>query len=329
MIYKNLGATDLKSSAIGLGCMGMSEFYGAIDETESIRTLQRAVELGVNLFDTADQYGMGHNEKLIGQVMNPVREKVIIATKFGIKRDPNDPMARTICGTPEYVKEACEASLKRLNTEYIDLYYIHRVDKSVPIEETIGAMSELVKAGKIKYIGLSEVNADTIKRAHKIHPITAIQTEYSLWSRGPEAEIIPLCEKLNISFVAYSPLGRGFLSGKIHSMNDLDANDFRRLQPRFNSENFDKNIKLVDKINEIAQRKHVTAAQLALSWLLSQSKNIIPIPGTKKIARLEENVAAADINLNESELMEIANILSENIISGNRYNDLGMKFVDL
>lgn len=322
-----LGSTNIDISNMGLGCMGMSEFYGETDDIKSTKTLEDALAYGVNLFDTADQYGMGHNEELIGRFLQNKRNQIVLSTKFGVKRDLKDPKARIICGHPDYVKEACHASLKRLNTDYIDLYYLHRVDKSIPIEDTIGALADLVKEGKIRAIGLSEASTDTIVRACKIFPISALQTEYSLWSRDVELEILPLCHKMNITFVAYSPLGRGFLTGTINSITELASDDFRRLQPRFSEDNLSRNKIMVDKIKDFAVQKNITPAQLALSWLINQ--NIVPIPGTKSSARLQENIAAMKISLSETDMIEIRNILLEHSISGNRYNDFGMKLVNL
>lgn len=329
MKFKKLGNTNLSISAMGLGCMGMSEFYGPTDEAQSIQTLHRALELGINFLDTADQYGNGANEELLRKALQGKRDKVVIATKFGIKRDPNNPSGRTICGTPDYVHQACDASLNRLGIECIDLYYLHRIDKNVPIEDTVGAMAELVKAGKVKYIGLSEANADTILRAHKVHPISALQTEYSLWSRDPEETVIPICEQLGISFVAYSPLGRGFLTGKIKSAQDLAADDFRRGLPRFKEENLSTNLALVAAIDQLAREKNCTAAQLALSWAMAASDKVVPIPGTKRLKYLEENIVAVDIILSQQEIDLLNKLSQENKVQGKRYQDVGMTLVDL
>lgn len=329
MTKRKLGNTPIEVFSLGLGCMGMSEFYGATNEAESIQTMHKAVEQGVNFFDTADMYGDGANEILVGKALKPFRNQITIATKFGIVRNPEDPIARLICGRPAYVKKACEASLKRLDMDVIDLYYLHRVDVTVPIEETIGAMSELVKEGKVKYLGLSEVNPATLKKAHSIHPITALQTEYSLWSREPERELLALCEQLNISFVAYSPLGRGFLSGKIKSVEELEIGDFRKNLPRFKDGNITHNQALVDVVNEMAEKKGCTSAQLALAWLLAKSKKVIPIPGTKKINYMLENIKAAELILSHDETEELGRVFSQQAIVGNRYPELGMSLVDL
>jgi aryl-alcohol dehydrogenase-like predicted oxidoreductase len=328
MKKRKLGNSNITVSEIGLGCMGMSEFYGEGDETESLATLKLAVERGVDFFDTADMYGMGANEELLAKGLKPYRDKITIATKFGIVRDPKNPAIRSINGKSDYVKSACEASLKRLNIEVIDLYYLHRLDKSTPIEETVGAMAELVKEGKVRYLGLSEVSAATIQRAHKVHPITAIQSEYSLWTRDPEKEIIPLCEKLNIGFVPYSPLGRGFLTNKIHSMDDLDEKDFRRHLPRAQDETLKKNLALVEEMKQIADQKHCTPAQLALAWVLARSEKIIPIPGTKRRKYLEENLKAADIHLSKEELEKLNTIFKLEAIAGARYTADGMSSLD-
>lgn len=327
MQNRQLGNTSLKVAEIGLGCMGMSEFYGSTNVNESIETLHRALQLGVNFFDTADMYGTGANEELLAKAFAGRWNKLTLATKFGIVRDPNHPLGRTVNGRPDYVKTACAASLKRLGVDVIDLYYLHRKDPNVPIEETIGAMSDLVKEGKVRYLGLSEVDAETLEKAHFIHPITALQSEYSLWYREPEKEMIPLCERLHISFVAYSPLGRGFLTNKINTLSDLEEGDYRRRLPRFQDTNFDINHHLVEQLNEIAQEKKCTSAQLSLAWLLAKSPVIIPIPGTKRIKYLEENVMAAQIQLDTEEIVKLDSVFSPAAVSGSRYPEAMMKFV--
>ena len=329
MKFTVLGNSQLKISSIGLGCMGMSEFYGPSDEAESIKVIHRALELGVNFLDTADQYASGTNEELIKKALTGRKDAAVIATKCGIKRDPNNPSARIICGTPDYVKTSCDGSLKRLGVDCIDLYYLHRMDKNTPIEDTIGMMADLVKAGKIKHIGLSEANPETIMRAHKVHPVSALQTEYSLWSRDPEKELIPLCEKLGITFVAYSPLGRGFLTGQIKSLNDLDAGDFRRSLPRFKEENFSTNFKLVEAINHLAKEKICSAAQLVLAWAMAFSDKVVPIPGTRHLKYIEDNAASVDLVLTKQEIHLLNKLSEENEVQGRRYHDFGMTLVDL
>ena len=321
MKTRKLGSQGLTVSELGLGCMGMSEFYGAVDETESIATIHRALDLGVTLLDTADMYGKGANEKLIGKAIKDRRSHVVLATKFGIVRT-DDSGFRGINGSPEYVRSACDASLQRLGVDYIDLYYQHRVDPNVAIEETIGAMAELVKQGKVRYLGMSEAAAQTIRRAHAVHPITALQSEYSLWQREPEDEILPTIRSLGIGFVPYSPLGRGFLSGQITSPDDFAADDFRKNLPRFQGENFYKNLQVVERVKEIAKEKNATPGQLALAWLLAQGEDIVPIPGTKRVSYLEENVAAVDITLTPAELARIDEVSPKNIAAGDRYADM-------
>lgn len=325
MKIKSLGTQGLTASEMGLGCMGMSEFYGEKNDAESIKTIQRAYELGVTFFDTADIYGPFTNEILVGKAIAPFRKNITLATKFGIVRDPDDPKARGQNGKPEYVKKSCEASLKRLNVDVIDLYYLHRRDPDTPIEETVGAMGQLVAEGKVKAIGLSEVNVETLRKAHAVHPLTALQTEYSIWSRDPENEILPACKELGIAFVAYSPLGRGFLTGQIQKFEDFDKDDFRRSSPRFMGENFKKNLELVQKIKEIAHEKNCTASQLALAWVMSQEDFIFPIPGTKRVKYLEENLKAVDIRLTSEDLKRIEQAFPKNAVAGTRYSDAGMK----
>ncbi|WP_174866570.1 aldo/keto reductase [Pectobacterium polaris] len=325
MQQRKLGANGPQVSAIGLGCMGMSDFYStAQDEKESIATLHRALELGVTLLDTADMYGPHTNELLLGKAIKGKREQVFLATKFGIVRDPANPNARGVCGKPDYIRRAVEGSLTRLGTDVIDLYYQHRIDPTVPIEETVGTLAELVQEGKIRYIGLSEASVTTLERAHRVHPITALQSEYSLWTRDMEAEILPTCERLGIGFVPYSPLGRGFLTGAIRSPDDLAADDFRRTNPRFSGENFGKNLQLVEKINQLAQEKQVTPSQLALAWVLAQGEHIVPIPGTKRRSYLEENVAALDVTLTKEELAAIDAIFPPDAAAGERYGKESM-----
>jgi aryl-alcohol dehydrogenase-like predicted oxidoreductase len=319
MRKKALGSQGLQASELGLGCMGMSEFYGSRNDEESLKTLDRALELGINFWDTADIYGPFLNEELVGKALKGRRNRVILATKFGILRDPADPSKRGISGRPAYVKSACEASLKRLGIEQIDLYYLHRVDPDTPIEETVGAMAELVKDGKIRGIGLSEVNADTLRRAHGVFPLTAVQSEYSLWSREPEEEILGTCHELGIAFVAYSPLGRGFLTGQIKKPEDLASDDYRRFSPRFQGENFTRNLALVGKIEQLAAEKGCTSSQLALAWVLSRGEHIFPIPGTKRIQFLEENAGAVAMRLNDRDLSAIDQAAPRGAAVGLRY----------
>jgi len=329
MKIKPLGSQGLTASQIGLGCMGMSEFYGEQNDAESIKTIQKAFDLGVTFYDTANMYGPFTNEILVGKAIKSFRNEITLATKFGIVRDPANPTARGVNGKPDYVKSCCEASLKRLGVDVIDLYYLHRKDPDTPIEETIGAMAELVKEGKVKGIGLSEVNVATLRKAHATYPLSALQSEYSLWSREPENEIIPACKELGIAFVAYSPLGRGFLTGKIKSFEDLDEDDFRRSSPRFQGENFNKNLQLVEKIEAIAKEKNCTPSQLALAWVMAQEDFIFPIPGTKRVKYVEENVKAVDVKLSEQDLKQIEDVFPKNAAAGLRYTEAGMKTMNL
>jgi aryl-alcohol dehydrogenase-like predicted oxidoreductase len=311
----------LEVSAEGLGCMGMSEFYGDADEAEAVRTIHRALELGVNFLDTADMYGPFTNEKLVGRAIADRRDQVVLATKFGNVRT-EDGGRLGIRGDAEYVRQACDASLGRLGVDHIDLYYQHRVDKTVEIEETVGAMKELVDAGKVRHLGLSEASPETIRRANAVHPITALQTEYSLWTRDPEDQILPTVRELGIGFVAYSPLGRGFLSGRFRSPDDFEEGDFRKHHPRFQGENFQKNLELVERVKEIAAEKGVTAGQLALAWVLAQGDDIVPIPGTTKVKNLEENAAAAEIELTDGELQRLDEAAPKGVTAGDRYSDM-------
>ncbi len=318
MKKRKLGRQGLVVSELGLGCMGMSQFYGPRDDVESTATLERAIELGIDFFDTADIYGVGHNEELVGKVLCKHRNRVIIATKFGNQALPDGK--RTINGRPEYVRAACDASLKRLGVDHIDLYYQHRVDKKVPIEETVGAMAELVREGKVRYLGLSEASAKTIRRAHATHPISALQSEYSLWTRDYEDEVIPTLRELGIGFVPFSPLGRGLLSG---ALKDLAADDMRKtISPRFEGENLDRNLTVVARLKEIAAQKGITASQLALAWVLAQGDDIVPIPGTKRRKYLEENVAAAEVRLSASDLARIEEVAPRGFAAGDRYHDM-------
>jgi aryl-alcohol dehydrogenase-like predicted oxidoreductase len=325
MKTRGLGSKGPEVSALGLGCMGMSEFYGVRDDKESIATIHRALDLGITLLDTADAYGPFTNEELIGRAIKDRRAGIVLATKFGIVRDAQDPMVRGINGRPEYVRASCEASLRRLGVDVIDLYYQHRVDPDTPIEETVGAMAELVREGKVRFIGLSEAGPQTIRRAHRVHPVTAIQTEYSLWTRDPEDEILNVCRELGIGFVAYSPLGRGILTGQIKSSDKLAAGDFRRYVPRFQGENFQSNLELVRRLEQIAAQRKCKPSQLAIAWVLAQGKDVVPIPGTKRRSYLEENLAALDVTLTPEELQRIEEVVPRAAAAGTRYPESMMQ----
>lgn len=327
MKTRKLGADGPDVSAIGLGCMGMSDFYGPAEEARSIEVIHRALDLGVDFFDTADMYGVGRNEQLVGRALRDRRDRAVIATKFGNVRAPDGTFLR-IDGSPAYVRQACEASLRRLGVDVIDLYYQHRVDPQVPIEETVGAMADLVREGKVRYLGLSEAAPDTIRRAHAVHPISALQTEYSLWSREAEDELLPLCRELGITYVAYAPLGRGFLTGAIRRIDDLAPDDWRRSNPRFQGENFRRNLALVDAVQEMARAKGCTPAQLALAWVLARHDHIVPIPGTRRIDRLEENVGALDVTLTQEDLDRLDAIAPVGVAAGTRYPEPAMRMLN-
>jgi aryl-alcohol dehydrogenase-like predicted oxidoreductase len=328
MQSRTLGPDGPEVSEIGLGCMGMSAFYGSADDGQSRATIARALELGCNFFDTSDMYGPYTNERLLGSALAPHRDEVFLATKFGIKLvEEGNLIDRVIDGSPEYVRASCDASLERLRTDHIDLYYQHRVDPNTPIEETVGAMAELVQAGKVRYIGLSEASAETIRRAHAVHPIAAVQTEYSLWTRDVEQEILPTLQELGIALVAYSPLGRGFLSGRFSSQEELEEGDYRRHGPRFTGENLQQNLALAERVRELAAERDITPGQLAIAWVLSRWQHVVPIPGTKRVAYLQENLAAADVRLSEADAQAIADALPE--AAGERYPEAVMRSVNL
>ena len=328
MEIRELGGSGLKVSALGLGCMGMSEFYGGTDEKESIATIHRSLELGITFLDTADVYGPHKNEVLVGKAIKGKRDRVVLATKFGILRDPTNPQLRGVNGKADYVRSSCDASLRRLGVDHIDLYYQHRVDPNTPIEETVGAMAQLVKEGKIRFIGLSEAGASTLRRAVKVHPVAALQTEYSLWTRDPEDEILATTRELGIGFVAYSPLGRGFLTGQFKRFEDLAPDDFRRNSPRFQGENFQKNLDLVKRVQQLAKEKGCTPSQLALAWVLAQGKDVAPIPGTKRRAYLEDNAGALNVRLTAEDLRRIDEVFPSGVAAGSRYPEHMMSLVN-
>jgi aryl-alcohol dehydrogenase-like predicted oxidoreductase len=327
MQTRTLGRNGPRVSALGLGCMGMSEFYGAHNDSESIATIHHALERGVSFLDTADAYGPYTNEELLGRALKGRREAAFIATKFGFVRDPHNSRARAIDGRPQHVLEACEGSLRRLDVAHIDLYYLHRVDPNVPIEDTVGAMAQLVRAGKVRYLGLSEVAPGTLERAHRVHPITALQSEYSLWTRDPENGVLATCERLGIGFVPYSPLGRGFLTGAIKEPADLSADDWRRENPRFQGENFQRNLALVEKVKELARAKQCTPGQLALAWVLAQGEHVVPIPGTRRIRNLDDNLGALEVRLSAAELEAIDAVFPADVAVGARYAETMMRLV--